>query len=319
MRNAFVVRFLIIAVLVAAPVHAGRDIKVRVTGGMLHGTLEVPSKEAACPAALIIAGSGPTDRDGNSPLAAGRNNSLKLLAEGLASRGIASVRYDKRGVGQSASTMTKEEDLRFETYIDDAVMWAKELRKNKRFTDLMIIGHSDGALIGSAACRKVNIDAFVSIAGAGFPASQLLLSQLKPKMPEALFEKAQTIIHQLNHGKTTDSVPPNLNLFFRKSVQPYLISWFRYDPAEEIAKLKIPILIVQGSTDIQVNSANADALATSNKLAKQITIEGMNHVLKKVSADISEQISSYGDPSLPIAEELVKGIATFMLSVKTTI
>ena len=317
MRKPVAIFLFIAGLLTVTPAYAGQDIKIRVNGGMLHGTLEIPSEEAPCPAALIISGSGPTDRDGNNPLSGGKNNSLKMLAEALASNGIASVRYDKRGIGESASAMTKEEDLRFETYIDDAVRWGNELLKSKRFTGVTIIGHSEGSLIGLAACRKMDAHAFISIAGAGIPASDLLLSQLKPKLPKDLFDTAETIIDRLNHGKTTDHVPPVLNILFRNSVQPYLISWFRYDPAKELSELKIPILIVHGSTDIQMNIDNANVLAKSNSLAKQTTINGMNHILKMVSGSLREQISSYGDPSLPIAEELVEEITSFIMSVDT--
>jgi uncharacterized protein len=318
MKRTDTVYFFILTLLLVNPAYAGKDVNILVKGGTLHGTLEVPAGEAPCPSAVIISGSGATDRNGNNPLTGIKNDSLKLFAESLASNGIASVRYDKRGVGESASAMTKEEDLRFETYIDDAVMWGKELQKNKRFTHVVIIGHSEGSLIGLVACQKMDVSAFVSIAGAGIPASQLLLSQLKPMLPKDLFDHVEAIIGQLNQGKMVDPVPPVLNALFRPSVQPYLISWFSYDPANEVAKLKIPILIVHGSTDIQMDMDNAKVLARSNKLAKQTTINGMNHILKKVSGNLQEQISSYGDPRLPIAEELVKDITAFIMSVKKT-
>jgi uncharacterized protein len=298
MKRAYILCLFIAASLLSNAAHAGRDVKILVNGGALYGTLELPLGNGPCPAAVIISGSGPTDRDGNNPLNGGKNNSLKLLAEALASNGIASLRYDKRGVGESALAGTKEEDLRFESFIDDAVLWGRELRKNKRFTRVVIIGHSEGSLIGLIACQKMGASVFNSIAGAGFPASQLLHAQLQHMLPKDLFHDAESIIDQLNQGKKIDSVPPSINAWFRKSVQPYMISWFRYDPAKEAAELSIPILIVHGSTDIQLDMDNAKVLAKSNKLAKRITINGMNHVLKKVSDNYQEQISSYEDPRL---------------------
>jgi hypothetical protein len=309
---------LIVSFLLANVTYAGQNIEVRVDGGMLYGTLEAPAGDAPCPAVVIIAGSGPTDRDGNNPLTGGKNNSLKLLAESLVSNGIASVRYDKRGIGESSQAMTREEDLCFETYIYDAVMWGKELRKNKRFTEVAVIGHSEGSLIGMIACRKMGADAFVSIAGVGCPAAQLIVSQLQSGLPEDLFDDAVSIVDRLNRGETVDTVPPSLDILFRTSVQPYLISWFKYNPAGELAKLRIPILIINGSSDIQVGVDNAEMLAKSNKLAGLVVIEGMNHVLKKVSGDIREQISSYGDPRLPVAEELTSCIADFIMSAGKT-
>lgn len=314
MKNSVLVFLFIAELLIAAPAYSGQDVEIPVNGGKLHGTLEVPSGEAPCPAVVIISGSGPTDRDGNIPSMGGKNNSLKLLAESLAAKGIASVRFDKRGVGESVSAMTREEDLRFETYIDDAVIWGKELQRDKRFNHVAIIGHSEGSLIGLVACQKMEANSFISIAGAGVPASELLLSQLKPKLPKNLFDDAATIIDSLNHGKMVDSVPPVLTPLFRKSVQPYMISWFRYTPEKEIAKLKVPVLVVNGSTDIQVGREHALALVNSNRQAKLVSIGGMNHVFKKVSGNLQQQLPSYADPTLPIAEELVEEITSFIKS-----
>src|SRR5262249_36262429 len=185
------------------------------------------------------------------------NNSLKYLAEGLATQGIASVRYDKRGVAESKKAAAREADLRFETYIDDAVLWGKQLRADKRFSTLIVIGHSEGSLIGMIAAQKMNADAFVSIAGVGRPAPQALLDQLKGKLPADLQSQAEIITKSLSEGKAVEDFPPALGPLFRRSVQPYLISYFKYDPSKEIAKLSIAVLIAQGTTDIQVNSPEA--------------------------------------------------------------
>ena len=133
-----------------------QPISLETPTGTLYGTLALPQSRSRVPAVLIIAGSGPTDRDGNSPVFKGPNNSLKLLAEGLAAHGIASVRYDKRGIGETGkamqlaaektTTVLREEDLSFENFIDDAVRWGKQLRADRRFSSLTVIGHSEGSL-----------------------------------------------------------------------------------------------------------------------------------------------------------------------------
>lgn len=284
--------------------------------GKLFGALELPKSSAPLPVALIIAGSGPTDRNGNSPLIQGANNSLKYLAEGLAAQGIASVRYDKRGVAESVKAAASESELRFETYIDDAVLWGKQLRTDKRFSSVIVIGHSEGSLIGMVAAQKMNADAFISIAGVGRPASQALLDQLKGKLPADLQSRTEMITKSLSEGKTVEDVPPALGPLFRHSVQPYLISYFKYDPAKEIAKLSIPVLIAQGTTDIQVPAQEAKLLAQAKPSAGLLMIEGMNHVLKEVPAEQEKQIESYTDSSLPVAPKLIEGINSFIKAIK---
>ena len=284
--------------------------------GKLFGAIELPKSSAPLPIALIIAGSGPTDRNGNSPIIPGANNSLKYLAEGLAAQGIASVRYDKRGVAESKKAAASEADLRFETYIDDAVLWGKQLRADKRFSSVIVIGHSEGSLIGMVAAQKMSADAFVSIAGPGRPAPQALLDQLKGKLPADLQSQTEMITRSLSEGKTVEDIPPALGPLFRRSVQPYVISYFKYDPAKEIAKLSIPILIAQGTTDIQVNAQEAKLLSQAKPSARLLMIEGMNHLLKEVPAEQEKQIKSYTDPSLPVAPKLIEGISSFIKAIK---
>lgn len=295
----------------ANTVMAGDPIVLKTDGGELYGTLEVPKGAHAVPVALIISGSGPTDRDGNNPLA-GKNNSLKMLAEGLAAKGIASLRYDKRGIAESAAAGPKEADLRFDTYIEDAEGWGRLLIQDRRFVKLIIIGHSEGALIGAVACRGLGAQGFISIAGAGYPAFELLETQLKKNLPPGLLSESNRILDLLKAGTTTGKVPPSLMTLFRPSVQPYLISWFRYDPVLEVSRLTVPALIVQGTTDIQVGTSDAERLAKSNKLARLLIVEGMNHVLKSVPGDPELQMKSYNDPDLPVSQELVDKIGAFV-------
>lgn len=290
--------------------------------GTLYGTLERPQSRSAVPVVLIIAGSGPTDRDGNSPLLKGPNNSLKLLAAGLAAQGIASVRYDKRGIGETgkamqlaaekAKTPLREEDLSFETLIDDAVRWGKQLHADRRFLSLTVIGHSEGSLIGMVAAQKIGAHAFVSIAGAGRPLQEIILDQVRSQLTPDLLKTTEHILEQLAAGKTVESVPAELSMLFRPSVQPYLISWLRYDPSKEISKLRMPVLIVQGTTDIQVRPADAKRLADGNPGAQLLLIDGMNHVLKKVPNEQDKQVSSYSDPTLPVAFDLIAAIGRFV-------
>jgi pimeloyl-ACP methyl ester carboxylesterase len=298
--------------LFATTTTAEESVELKTPTGSIYGTLVVPKSSKPMPVVLLIAGSGPTDRNGNTPLIAGRNRSLELLAEALAARNIASLRYDKRGIGESKAAMTAEKDLRFDTYVDDAVAWANQLSKDARFTGVVIAGHSEGALIGTIAAEKAPVIGFVSIAGAGAPADTLLRRQLAGQLPPELAAFNDKALTALKSGRTVEDVPAPLLMLYRASVQPYLISWLRFDPAAEIAKVKVPVLIVQGTTDIQVAVDDARALNAARAGSKLEIIEGMNHVLKMVPADLEKQIASYGDPSLALAPRLVDAIATFV-------
>ena len=282
------------------------------TTGVLHGTLDMPSGSGPFPVALIIAGSGPTDRDGNSAMLAGKNNSLKMLAQSLATANIASLRFDKRGIAASAAAGPKEADLRFENYVDDAAAWVEQLRHDKRFSTFTIIGHSEGALIGAIATARTHPNAFISVAGVGRSAGLVLREQINGKLPAQLFQANENILRELEAGRTTEDVPPALKSMYRASVQPYLISWFKYNPVEVVASIKEPILICQGTTDIQVAAEEAEVLKKAAPTAKLVIIQGMNHVLKTVPTDTVKQTASYSDPALPINVELMKSIIEFV-------
>ena len=282
------------------------------TTGVIHGTLDLPTGGGPFPVALIIAGSGPTDRDGNSAMLAGKNNSLKMLAQSLVAANIASLRFDKRGIGASASSGPKEADLRFENYVDDAAAWVEQLRHDKRFSTVTIIGHSEGALIGAIAAARTHPNAFISVSGVGRSAGLVLREQMNGKLPAQLFQANEKILRELEAGRTTEDVPPALKSLYRASVQPYLISWFKYNPAEIVASIKEPFLICQGTTDIQVAVEEAEALKKAAPAAKLVIIGGMNHVLKTVSAEPLKQTASYSDPALPINAELIKNIIEFV-------
>ena len=285
--------------------------KLATPTGTIDGTLEVSSVSRS-PVVLIIAGSGPTDRNGNALTMGLHGDTYELLASDLARRDIASLRYDKRGIGASAPAMSSERDLTFDTYVDDAASWLQKLRADGRFTEIVVAGHSEGSLIGMIAVQKAPADAFVSLEGAGRPIAAVLREQLKPKVSPQLYAQADSIITALQNGKTVAEVPADLMLLFRPSIQPYLISWLKYDPAIEMGKLRIPVTIVQGTADVQVTMADAEALHRADPSSRLVVVDGMNHVLK-YAPDVSSQaaiLKGYQDPSLPIAPQVVDAIAS---------
>lgn len=292
-------------------------ITLKTPTGELAGTMAIPATPGKHPVVLIIPGSGPTDRDGNSPIAVVpgkmlRTDAYKLLAEALGREGIASVRYDKRGLGASAGAMSglDESKYTFETGIDDAAAWITMLDADPRFSKVVIAGHSEGSLIGMVAAQRAKTAGFISLEGAGRPAADVLREQLTAGgAPVAMFG---SILDSLSAGKTVDNTPPALAMLFRSSVQPYLISWFRYDPAAEMKKLPYATLVVQGTHDIQVTMKDAELLAAAPG-AKLLTIDGMMHVLKIGPADAAAQVATvYTDPKVPLPPQLVSAIVAYV-------
>lgn len=309
-----------VAALPPAEIIASQEASSLTTStGDILGTLQLPAARAPVPVVLLIAGSGPTDRDGNSPALAGKNNSLRMLAEGLASKGIASLRYDKRGIAASKSAAGREEDLRFTNYIDDAVAWTRKLAADARFSTVSLAGHSEGSLIGMIAAREAAADGFISIAGAGRRPADIIIEQLTGQVPPDLLAQSQKVLDQLSRGETPTGVPPALFALFRPSVQPYMISWFKFDPVAEIAKLTIPALIIQGTTDLQITEKDAKLLSAAYPTARYVAIEGMNHVFKSAPMDRSAQMKTYSDSTIGVVPQLVDEIATFVGTVRKPI
>jgi pimeloyl-ACP methyl ester carboxylesterase len=286
----------------------GELVELKTDTGTLFGTLDLPTTPGPWPVMIVHAGSGPTNRDGNGPFT--RTDNLKMLGRALAARGIAALRIDKRGIGASAKAMRKEEDIRIDAYAADVTAWAARLRADRRFTRLGYIGHSEGALIGLVAAKGAKFDAFVSLCGPGRPLQEVLREQLKRNLPADLYAKSDAILTELEAGRTVADTPKELVTLFRPSVQPFLISVFKYDPAKLAAGVTGSLVIVSGSTDIQVSVADARRLGAANPQARVLTFEGMNHVLKSVKeTDRLLQLPSYADPSLPLHPGLVPALA----------
>jgi hypothetical protein len=277
----------------------------------LYGTLVLPKGIENPPVVLIIVGSGPTDRNGNPPNMP--NNSLKYLAEDLAYRGIASVRYDKRGIGESVSTQ-EEGELSIDDFIEDAIAWLRLLKKESRYSKVFVAGHSEGSIIGMVAAHREKVNGFISIAGAGRRIDKVVLEQVS-SYPEEMVNAIKSIFDTLLMGKPHKNVPPILYVLFRPSVQPYMISWLKYDPIKQIGLLGCPVFIVQGTTDLQVKIIDAELLSQGNRKSKLLIIEGMNHVLKESELDFTKNFETYSNPNLPIVKELVNEIEVFIKSV----
>jgi len=293
------------------------DVAVKVDHVTLSGTIFEPLNNKGFPIVLIISGSGPTDRDGNSILLPGKNNSLLQLADSLAHHGIATLRYDKRGIGKSfPDTMMREEDATIELIADDAKAMYEWLKAHG-YDNIFIAGHSEGSLIGLMIAEKLKPKGFISIAGAGRKAGDILKEQLTDQLPAQLKTEFNNDIDSLERSLSVSTVNKSLMSLMRPSIQPYMRSWLKLDPQKLINKINCPILIVQGTKDLQIKETDAKNLHTANPKSKLILIKNMNHVLKQVESDnADDNAKAYSDPNLPVSKELVTAIANFILSAK---
>lgn len=275
----------------------------------VEGTLLAPRQETV-PLAIIINGSGPIDRNGNEMMT--KNNSAKKLAKALAKKGIATFRYDKRTL-KAQQLNIDEKDMRFDDFIDDAKAVIKRFSELPNYSSLYIIGHSQGSLVGMIAAQE-KADGFISIAGAGQTIDSLIVEQIGRQMP-GLEESARTAFNELRANGKVKDYNQGLASLFKKSIQPFMFSWMKYDPQQEIKKLEMPVLIINGDNDLQVNTNEAEKLKAAKPDAELIIIENMNHIYRIIDKndDIANQ-KSYNEPQRPISNEMVEQISNFILN-----
>lgn len=284
------------------------EIEIPSTGVKISGTLTIPAHaHSAMPLVILIAGSGPTDRDCNQEGA--KTDAFKKMAHQFAMNGIASFRYDKRGVGKSQLEVKDEASLRFDHIVDDAKAVRVFFEPDTRFKNITLIGHSEGSLVGMLASKAGS--KYISIAGPGYDAAKVLKGQLKGKLG-ALEEPVMLKLDSLTQGMTVECPAPQLMTLFRPSVQPYLMSWFKYDPSKEIKKLSGPVLIINGDWDLQVKVEQAQQLAKAKPDAQLLVVEKMNHVLVELNAE-GDNMASYNKPELPISKKMMDAVILFII------
>ena len=273
----------------------------------IHGTL-LESAESNSVLTIIISGSGPVDRDGNNVSL--KSDYLKMLAEGLYENGVSSYRFDKRGVARSIGNIKRGDEVKFVDFINDVKSIINHFRSTKRFEKVVVVGHSEGALIGMIASRSL-ADGFISVAGAGTDYLTIIQRQLSDRAPY-IRSMSDSIIQQLRNGKIIDSVSPLMSGLFNPSAQRFLIDASGYKPIEEISKLNIPVLIIQGTNDIQIEVKDAQMLYEASINSRLEIIKGMNHVFRQASENFILNLQTYGRPELPIDSSLVGIIVDFI-------
>jgi pimeloyl-ACP methyl ester carboxylesterase len=302
------------ALLSASAFGGETQVSISVDDIVHYGTLLQPDDGPSIAAAVIIAGSGPTDRNGNSSMLPGKNNSLKMLADALLSQQVTTLRFDKRMVGQSTNSALKEADLRFDDYVNDTHALASFLGDATKLP-VILIGHSEGGHIAMVAASQKPYAGLVVIAGPGQHPADLLQQQLSMQLPAGLLEQSKSILSALRNGETIADTPPMLAALFRQSVQPYLISWFAHDPVKTLKNVKAPTLLIYGATDIQVPVSDGKLLSTAHDNINLTIVDTMNHVLKEVGKDQAAQVASYSDPNLALHKALAPAITAFIIKV----
>ncbi|HXQ09550.1 MAG TPA: alpha/beta fold hydrolase [Caulobacteraceae bacterium] len=282
---------------------------------LLKGTLLAPADNPHAPVVLIVPGSGPTDRDGDDPLGV-KAAPYRLLAEALAVDDIASARIDKRGMFASAPAVKSPDQVTIGDYASDVHAWIASLKATTGAPCIWVLGHSEGALVAEAAAqRPEGICGIILVSGMGRRFGDVIAEQLKdnpanaPILPEALAALAK-----LEAGQHVDaaSMNPALLPLFRPSVQDYLVDLMAQDPVKLLAAYAGPVLVMQGTTDLQVSVEDAQMLAHARPGVELVLLQGVNHVLKVAPADRTANIATYADPSLPLAPGVADAVAAFV-------
>lgn len=276
------------------------------------GTLVIPENTETAPLVIFIQGSGPTNRDGNQPMM--KNDGVKKIAHELAANGIASFRYDKR-IFKMDKLRIKEADLSFEDFVTDVNSVVEYFTGENTYKNIIIAGHSEGSLIGILAAQTGGVDALISLAGPGRSIDKIIVEQLAKQSAE-LSENARIALNEIKEKGSTQNYSPYLESIFRASVQPYIRSWMQFDPAEELSKLEIPVLLVNGNYDLQVDVVDAELLQKASHGSQLVIPDKMNHIFRKIEGESLENTKAYNEPNRPLHPELIPALVDFIKSIE---
>src|SRR5665213_1949948 len=286
---------------------SAQESKIQV--GAIDAVLTVPAGVERPPVALLIAGSGSTDHDGNGPEA--KPATLKKLSEQLVARNIATLRYDKRGAGGWKPEFGRPEDFRFKDFVDDAVSLVNYLRSSGKFSNIIVVGHSEGGLVGILTARRVPIDRLVLLVTAARKQGDLVKSQLEKTIPPEMYAPIAKAIDAIMAGQIVDPPPPGLGI--APAMQPGIASAFDEDPIDPLKQIVAPTLIIGGGRDRQVARVDFAALSAASPVAKTLWLPDMNHVLVDVT-DEADDIKAYNDAERPLDPGMIDTVAGFILA-----
>jgi pimeloyl-ACP methyl ester carboxylesterase len=270
----------------------------------LPGTLSY-SKENT-PLIIWVHGSGPVDRNGNQPAQNVNANYINQFRAAVNTKNIAFFSYDKRTANKENNAFLK--DTKITDFALDAEAVVDHFKKKKSFSEIILIGHSQGSLVAMLASK--NTDKYISLAGAGTTIDKIILQQISKNNP-TLSEAAKQQFDTLRKKGKIEVINPFLTSLFAIPMQPFWLAWMVLNPLEEIKKLTVPVLIINGNKDLQVPIENAEALHAANSKSELVLIKNMNHVLKDIQRD-EDNLSSYYKSTFPISEKLIETIVSFV-------
>ena len=311
MKKLLIVPFVILAAIIAIyGVDNMNEVKLEVKGGYIYGSILEPKNNSKNTIVIITAGSGPTDRDGNSTILEGRNDSLKYLAYQLKERGIASFRYDQRSSGKSYKSL-KDKNIKFDFLVDDLVECIRYIKEKEDFNNIYLIGHSQGALISVLAAQREKVDGVVTVAGAARTIDKILLEQIK-RQDQELANILEEELDKIRAGEESNSENKEIKQLLSGENGEFIRRWMEYNPAKEVKKLDIPVYFIYGTSDLQVKPDAINYLDDIIDDSNFRILENMNHVLKVSPEDEKENYKRYTFPGYPLHPDLVNTIEEFI-------
>jgi hypothetical protein len=284
--------------------YSSEDITIN---AFVDGTLLMPTSKEKPVLAIIIAGSGPTDRNGNQNFL--KNNALKKLAEALSSHGIATFRYDKRIVKQIKNGNV-DKNIMFDDFVTDAISVIEYFKKTNAYSKIYVIGHSQGSLVGMLAAKD-RVNGFISLSGAGQSIDKVIIDQVQKTAP-MYTPDTKRVFDIMRQGKTTPDYPPALSSIFNIEIQPFMMNWMQYNPQDVIKSLDMPILIINGTKDLQVSVEEANLLKAASQHANLKIVDKMNHVLFIIEGDDLENAKSYNESARSLSQDVITAILDFI-------
>lgn len=310
----------------------------------LSGTLTLPSKKGKFPVVILISGSGPQDRDETFMT----HKPFWVLADHLTRKGIGVLRYDDRGFGKSTGDHNTATTKDFATDVLSAVKYLKS-RTNIDTKKIGLVGHSEGGIIAPLAANQTeDISFIVLLASTGISGSELILQQAKAFRPfsvpdEDAFErfvrktieiassnkevvsiKSELTAHYNSYlppillplGVNNDQISEAISQEIEESIKPWKRYFYNYNPADEIEKLHIPVLSLNGSKDIQVlaeinqNGIRNALIKGKNENYKVLELANLNHLFQECETG---NVNEYGKIEQTISPIALKEISNWLL------